>query len=217
MSLSLPIYLRIIGDVHGKLESYIQLAKGAEYSIQLGDLGFSYNAVVKNLDPVRHRVLGGNHDNYELVDGKFVNQPPHFLGDYGTYVVPNFGEFFFVRGGNSIDRDNREEGVDWWAAEQLSYADAFLALSEYKEVKPDLMLSHECPVSIIDMLAGFKTWNGQPIRPSMTAQLLEQMFDAHKPKLWIFGHHHKAFDMTIEGTRFVCLPELACLDFQQGI
>jgi len=78
-----------------------------------------------------------------------------------------------------------------------------------------LMLSHECPTSIIDMIAGFKTWDGEPIRPSMTANVLEQMFEEHKPLLWVFGHHHKVFDMVVEGTRFVCLPELACLDFDR--
>lgn len=206
-------YLRLIGDVHGKMKEYIPLAEQAENTIQLGDLGFSYNALTKFLDPVKHRVLGGNHDNYEVVDDRFHNQPPHFLGDYGVHNVPGVGDFFFVRGGNSIDKAQRTEGYDWWPGEQISYAVAMKAIEEYTKIQPELMLSHECPTSIIDMLAGFKTWDGEPILPSMTANVLEQMFEQHKPLLWVFGHHHKAFDMVIEGTRFVCLPELACFDF----
>lgn len=207
-------YLRLIGDVHGKMQEYIPLAQEAENTIQLGDLDFSYSPLVEHLDPIKHRVLGGNHDNYEVVDGKFHKQPSHFLGDYGVHNIPGVGDFFFVRGGHSIDKSARHEGIDWWPGEQLSYSDAARALEEYRKVLPALMLSHECPASIIDMLAGFKTWDGAPIRPSMTANVLEQMFNIHKPLLWVFGHHHKAFDMTVEGTRFVCLPELACFDFE---
>jgi len=208
-------YLRLIGDVHGKMEEYIPLAEQAEYTIQLGDLGFSYNALSKFLNPDKHRVLGGNHDNYEVLDGRFHKQPPHFLGDYGVHNIPGIGEFFFVRGGNSIDKAGRTEGFDWFPGEQLSYVDAAKAIEEYTKVRPALMLSHECPTSIIDILAGFKTWDGELIRPSMTANVLEQMFEEHKPLLWVFGHHHKHFNMVVEGTRFICLPELACLDFDR--
>jgi predicted phosphodiesterase len=205
--------LRIIGDVHGHFPEYINLAKEAEFSIQLGDLGFDYAPMV-NLDPEKHRVIGGNHDNYTSIDDKFVKQPPHFLGDYGVHTVPGFGEFFYVRGGRSIDQASRIEGISWWQEEQISYSKALDAIEQYEEIKPDRVLSHECPASVIDSLAGFKTWDGEPILPSMTARMLERMFFLHKPKLWLFGHHHKAFDATIEGTRFVCLPELGFLDFE---
>lgn len=211
------VHLRIIGDVHSKMKEYISLAEQADYSIQLGDLGFSYESLTEHLDPVKHRVIGGNHDNYELSDddGSFIEQTPHFLGDYGIHTVPNVGDFFFFRGGHSIDKAQRTEGYNWWPSEQLSYADATKALEEYTKVRPAFVLSHECPAFIIDMIAGYKTWDGEPIRPSMTANVLEQMFDEHKPLLWLFGHHHKFYDVTIEGTRFVCLPELACFDFSK--
>jgi predicted phosphodiesterase len=205
------IKLRIIGDVHGKLEDYIQLASQAEYSIQLGDLGFDYDPI-KILNPIKHRVLGGNHDNYSVMDGVFHKQTSHFLGNYGVHNIPVVGDLFFVRGGHSIDKAQRTENYNWWTDEQISYSDGLKALDEYTKVKPDFMISHECPASVIEMVAGFKTWDGEEIRPSMTANLLEQMFDVHKPHLWIFGHHHKFFDMNVKGTRFICLPELACFD-----
>ena len=54
--------VRIIGDVHGKYGEYLHLTDDAEYSIQLGDMGFSYNHM-KELNPLNHTFFGGNHDN----------------------------------------------------------------------------------------------------------------------------------------------------------
>lgn len=205
--------LRIIGDVHGKTNEYLSLAKQADYSIQLGDLSFNYD-FLSELNSDNHKVIPGNHDNYEVNDnGDFINHTNHFLGDFGTYSLSGL-DFFFIRGGNSIDKESRTENYNWWANEEISYVQGIKALDKYGEVKPDTVLSHECPTFIIDMISGHKTWNGLPIRPSMTANLLDQMFECHKPKLWIFGHHHKDFKFELEGTMFICLPELAFMDFE---
>ena len=37
--------VRIIGDVHGKYEEYLLLLSAADYSVQIGDMGFSYNQI----------------------------------------------------------------------------------------------------------------------------------------------------------------------------
>ena len=66
-------YFRVISDVHGKFDKYISIAKQAEYTIQIGDMGFTYDALNK-LDHEKHRVLAGNHDNYHCVDDKFIFQ-----------------------------------------------------------------------------------------------------------------------------------------------
>lgn len=204
--------LRIIGDVHGKYSKYIYLALEAENSIQVGDLGFDYGLVRSELDSEKHRVLGGNHDNYEEdAEGRFVWQPKHFLGDFGTYSVAGY-DFFFLRGGNSIDRAYRDEGLDWWPREQISYAEARTALELYESLKPEYVITHECPVGIIDFVSPGKTWDGEYIRPSMTAQLLQQMWELHKPKVWYFGHHHIDWKADVLGTTFQCLNELSYVD-----
>jgi hypothetical protein len=41
---------------------------------------------------------------------------------------------------------------------------------------------------------------------------LQQMFDVHKPKHWVFGHYHIRRDFEIDGTQFHCLPELDSLE-----
>jgi hypothetical protein len=63
--------LRIIGDVHGKIESYLKVALDAEglgyYTVQLGDLSLSprhYKRVEEELDPTRHFVILGNRTKF---------------------------------------------------------------------------------------------------------------------------------------------------------
>lgn len=205
--------LRVVGDVHGKIPQYIDIVQHSEYSIQVGDMGFNYDAL-NTLDPWHHKVIGGNHDNYAVLDGIFYKQTPHFLGDFGVHTVPNFGDVFFVRGASSIDKAQRTEGLDWWPDEQLSYEKMQAALDLYEQVRPSFVITHECPSTIIAYVSGYKTWDGVEIRPSMTAQLLQVMWQVHNPKVWIFGHHHKSFQLTLEGTHFQCLAELEYADFK---
>lgn len=193
---------RLIGDVHEHYGRYHRLLRKAKSTIQVGDFGFKYTTL-SAVDARRHRILGGNHDNYDD-----MTNWPHFLGDYGVHTVEGFGDIFFVRGGLSIDRHTRTEGVNWWANEELGMAGCYEALAEYRKVKPTFVVSHSCPLSIIPHVT-----ESLHIIPSRTSQLLEEMFAAHIPQLWVFGHYHRSFSKVIDGTTFTCLKELECLDF----
>jgi len=206
-------HLRFIGDVHGYISYYIHLAENAEYSVQLGDMGFDYKQISKKLSADKHKILAGNHDNYEFFENCFVNQTPHFLGDFGSYSVPQVGDIFFVRGGHSIDKNFRTWGVDWWSDEQLNYGQGEAALDLYKSLKPSIVISHECPSSVIPMVSTLDKWEGREIQPSYTAQLLENMLYAHQPKHWFFGHHHRSWSKVIGDTCFRCLDQLEVYDF----
>lgn len=200
--------LRFIGDVHGKYDDYFFHANNApdDFSIQLGDLGFNYS-VLNRLDSERHKVLAGNHDNYDCMN------TPHWLGDYGLHASP-IGPIFFIRGGYSIDHELRVENRNWWREEELSFAKLTNCVDVYGDCKADIVISHEAPSSIIKLVLPPGYWNGKEIGPSMTSQALNVMYMIHKPKLWLFGHHHRRIDETIEGVRFICLEELGTLDLE---
>lgn len=211
-------YLRIIGDVHGHYDRYVQLARKAEYSIQLGDLGFKYDCL-NALDSAKHKVLAGNHDNYSLDEsGKFkLMNTQHWLGDWGTYRIPELSPIFFMRGGFSIDWKYRVEGRDWWRDEELSYAEMQKAIEFYDFIRPDIVITHECPTSICGVTGWVNSLNFIPEgTPSRTAQCLERMFCIYQPDIWLFGHHHKRMNINIERTQFVCLEELGILDIEKG-
>lgn len=197
------IYLRLIGDIHGELRRYVELASEAEYSIQVGDLGFKCQGLETRLDPMRHRVVGGNHDNYATLDNgvTFPNQPPHYLGDFGTLELPGVPKIFYMRGGRSVDRESRHEGQNWWPGEELSYRRMNEAIQAYVEAKPDFVITHECPAFLVNEVTRWKV----PLRPSNTAQACEAMFTNHQPKAWFFGHFHHDWTMNFKGTYFRCL------------
>lgn len=260
-------FLTLIGDVHGHSGPYTNYLKKCENSIQLGDLDFNYKYLSK-IDPIHHKVLAGNHDNYSLKprfdltpddpyvnkgNGKFIvkfddvfefqEMGDHFLGHYGNYTPPGVEnpvlnpKMFFVRGAFSIDKKFRTPCLDWFEDEELTYKLMCDAITFYKNAKPDIVISHDCPGVIYPMLGIFDS------HLSATANMLTQMFEYHQPKYWIFGHHHQDIykkvyyeDKTVvydvglklnywdeysfkeyteplktEGTRFICLNELSLL------
>ena len=110
--------IALIGDVHGYVEQYNELAGKYQWSLQLGDFGFAETYKRITTDPKFHKILGGNHDDYTrrrwdlpffVYTNTYINQPANFLSDFGVWNT-----IFFVRGANSIDRDERTVGIDWW-------------------------------------------------------------------------------------------------------
>jgi hypothetical protein len=44
---------------------------------------------------------------------------------------------------------------------------------------------------------------------SRTSRALQEMFEAHQPSAWYFGHFHINREFLIGGTKFDCLAEMA--------
>jgi predicted phosphodiesterase len=189
--------LTIIGDVHGYQDSYLYLATGCPATVQVGDFGFDYDCM-SGMDPDAHKIIGGNHDNYDI-----IHLCPNYLGDYGMANVGGV-DFFFVRGERSVDANIRIEGKNWWRNEELEMGVAYKAIEAYANSKPDIVISHGCPA---EMLPFFVT-NPDKYKPSRTAQFLDAMWNEHRPKLWVFGHHHRSETLKVGNTTFRCLNEL---------
>lgn len=185
--------MRLIGDVHGKHDRYLPLISGVKESIQVGDFGFKYD-VLNQVDSVNHRILAGNHDNHDLWPTY-----PHFLGNYG-----NWRNWYYVRGGRSVDKELRTENINYWPQEELSLREMCSAADDYAKARPEFVVTHECPAFLIAPF-GNKGY-------SVTAQFLQRLFDIHRPKIWVFGHHHRSFTQYFGETKFICLNELETVD-----
>lgn len=195
--------MKVIGDVHGNHADYLDILDKSDFTVQVGDFGLCWDVLSKNsVDPSHHKIIGGNHDNYTT-----ASSFPHYMGDYG--VAQHGGiEFFYIRGERSVDAHLRIEGKTWWREEELDIPAGYNAITAYEEARPEIVISHGCPASIVP----FFMTNNMKVTPSRTSQLLDAMLQIHKPKLWIFGHHHNSQTLK-EGTcTFRCLDELETMD-----
>ena len=206
----------IMGDVHGKFPMLKNLSDKYkdEIVIQVGDLGVGFPGDRELKLRENTWWFRGNHDS-----PKVARAHPQYLGDYGYKEIE--GEIvFWVAGAWSIDRVYRTEGVSWWADEELSIAELNKALDLYTEVKPTIMLTHDGPTQATQkILNKFNIskymsdgYREESVTPTRTGQALSAMFEAHQPKLWVFGHWHDSWTTEIGKTTFRCVAELEAFD-----
>lgn len=192
--------ITFLGDVHGKYKRLHEIIREKDrypYIVQIGDFGFDYDTL-KNVDPKNFVIVGGNHDNYQ----KIINIP-HYLGDYG-YTNFNGLKFFYYRGAYSIDKQYRTIGIDWWREEEVGIEGFMKARELYREIKPDLMITHDCPEFLVRNYIG----PYDRLYQNITNWSLQELFNTHQPKIWIHGHYHVSKTTTYGNTTFICLGEL---------
>lgn len=210
--------VRIIGDVHGKFSRYRDIIRDVPRSIQVGDMGVGFrngngdqmgNPPYDSMSRGDHKFIRGNHDNpqacarhpYWIADGSFI---PVIEGsmDSGIYCLG---------GAVSIDKAWRTEGLDWWPDEECSYAELERMIDDYTAIKPEIVITHDCPDSIAgEILTAFRKVRIED--GSRTRQALDRVFAIHQPREWYFGHWHEFMQFERNGTKFRCLAELEYAD-----
>jgi len=206
----------VIGDVHGKVNEYFQIVENKKNTVQVGDFGFAsaWNKLeYSGLGKGEHWVIPGNHDDYDIcLDSSYC------LGDYGTFTLDK--EFFFVRGGLSIDRVYREAQRiqthirTWWPEEELTYGEMKDCEDRWTWSSAEILIAHCPPRSVIPRLHKdqkiLESFGFSALFCDNTSILLEEMVRKRKPKICVFGHHHKSFDQVVHGVRYIGLSELEC-------
>jgi len=190
-----------IGDVHGNLKKYVELAKQFDVSLQVGDMGIfreKDRLGLNDLDPEKHKFFRGNHDNPEE-----CRADPHYLADYG-YIEPI--KMFWVAGGYSIDHRHRVQGRDWWPDEELSSGELYSILDQYRLLRPNIVVSHEAPTLFKRVVLNARHRSADIL--SRTEIALQAMLDVHRPDMWICGHHHIRLTYQANRTRFECLCDM---------
>lgn len=197
--------IKLIGDIHGHFNKYLELTEDAEYSIQLGDLGFNYYPL-NFVDHKRHKFIGGNHDNYDSL-------PKHSLGDFGMSSL-NEIQFFFIRGGYSIDCGDRRiiqsrgNPKEWWHQEELSYVEMRSCEEVWRYHKPEILLTHTPPNSIIKKVSNNKIMSDYGYTQGFkckTSEFIDYLLQIHKPKFICSGHMHCSFEYEEQQTIYKIL------------
>lgn len=206
-------WVRVIGDIHSHLLAYQRAIKDAPYSIQLGDLSVEGYSFLDQVDSAHHRFVPGNHEIYES-----LQNVPHALKNFGLWMIPDFGEVFYVQGAWSIDRKRRPFDVNL-QHEELTMDQCEEALQFYGQVRPKMVVSHACPQEIAELVSDSdiaRHFGYEGTVKTRTGMLLQAMADFHRPKVHVFGHYHRHFDQVINGTRYICLPPLRYRDFPKN-
>lgn len=187
--------MKFIGDVHGEYEKYWEIVDSCPESIQVGDMGAGFRKLPKV--PLTHRFIRGNHDSPEVCK-KSLNWIPDGFHENGLMAVG---------GAWSIDWRTRIVGVSWWVEEELTIREFSGIIDKYENVRPEVMVTHDCPTIVASQLVSLHQQDS-----SRTRQAFDTMFEIHKPKLWIFGHHHMNARGIVRDTEFICLDELETVD-----
>lgn len=208
--------LRIIGDVHQDYDSFLPLLRGADHVLQVGDLGLNYRYLREYAPKLNWNAIGGNHDCYQHDSDEYFRKQSFFLDDFGVHEVAGFPPIFYCRGAWSIDGKRRRmtdspEYPTWWEEEELTHEQFEEAIRQYARLKPRIVVTHEGPLSTVSATGNpsfARAYGYEPVIKTRTNQAFEAMLDQHRPELWIFGHMHRRWEQTIEGTQFVCLDML---------
>ena len=204
---------RIIGDIHGALYEYEYIIEDCKKSIQIGDFGIGFagpywHEQVNALHTKgNHRFIRGNHDNPDKCRKDMVG----YIED-GT--IEN--DVMFIGGAWSIDWQWRTEGVSIWYNEELTYEEFAKLLEVYAVMKPRVMITHDCPLSIAqkEFIDTGKGMSDRALVKTRTGQALQAMFELHQPEEWYYGHWHDTTTITDNGTKFQCLGINDYIDVQ---
>lgn len=223
-----------VGDTHGKTSEFLKLtetllhkSEPGEPIIQVGDMGAGFTKIPRYHDNVRW--IRGNHD-----DPQTSRMHPNYMGNtYSQGKDWGYDEaykLFWLAGAWSVDWAWRKASnlaghpLCWWPDEELSQPELDAALALYIEKKPEIVVSHEAPASIVPYVlakAGIIIKPGDPLyserfyRPekldciqTRTSTMLQRMLSHHAPRYWTFGHYHISKQIVIDRTTFKCCAEL---------
>jgi predicted phosphodiesterase len=216
--------VRFIGDTHGKWKRYKKLIKSAPegVSLQLGDFGVGFYEPYS--EPPRliggappydtmasgsHYFIRGNHDNPGV-----CAKHPFWVRD-GMYadLMGAEGQVFCIGGATSIDREWRAPGYTWWEDEELSYKNWNIILDLYEQAKPDIVATHDVPERVVRAIIAPRA-RYTHFYKSMTCQALDNLFEIHRPAVYLHGHHHISYRQVYRGTEFIGLGELDYIDLE---
>lgn len=184
----------ILGDVHGDIGICRRTCGNFpdEDIVQLGDFGIGFfdeeeQKSAKGL-PANFNFFCGNHD-----DRVAAKEYPSYLGDFGIYK-----DIFFVCGADSIDKNYRVEGLSWWRYEELNAGECNQVLNLWQKSTSTTLITHDCSQFFVEKYFSIKD-------KSTTRNLLDEMYKIRKPRLHIFGHHHRSITVEHNGTTLKCL------------
>lgn len=181
-----------------------------DYLIILGDFGLIWNKQASpeekywlewlNNKPWTTLVIDGNHENFDRLWDKEEFPDIEFCGATASkirdkIILLHRGEIYNIEnqkilvmgGGDSVDKQYRQENISWWPQETITSSDitkAFLNLKKY-DSEVDYVLTHDCPAFLLPMC-----FQEMLFPPGESSKRLELLSKNIQFKRWYFGHLH---------------------------
>lgn len=229
----------LLGDQHGDLNHFLIVsrtmwARGIDVMVQLGDWGFVWPGEPwgRTLDKISRRLaaqsqtlyfLEGNHDWIprlhqfaEDADGlrrlrpNIIMFPRGFRTTLAAHNDVTPGKVLAVLpGANSVDREFRTEGLDWWPDEAITDRD----LAALGTERADILLGHEVPVGVWQIEDEIEKnpdgWSeAARVYAAEGRRQFYRGFLAVRPRLAVGGHWHRHIDTKMgfhgDAGRFSC-------------
>lgn len=203
----------ITGDTHGEVDmSKLNSKKFPQgknltrddYVIICGDFGGIWDGsntdkyVLNwyNKKPWTTLFVDGNHENFSLLKQYPVTEwnggRVHKISDSiyhlmrGQVFVLNGKKFFTFGGASSIDRQFREEHINWWREELPNQFECRKAMEtlEANNYSVDYVITHCLPMDIV------KLFFGEYARQDTATKFLQEVYETVDYKKWFCGHYH---------------------------
>ena len=210
----------VVGDIHAEFSYLNRFIEGKAPDILLccGDFGYWenhrngwYHDKLKN-PKTKVYFCDGNHECHpalvELVDEYGWKNPIEIQKDLfycprgSSIVLPTGESVLFFGGADSIDKDWRTPGRDWFPEENISQREIDRLDGKYY----DIVVSHTCPSPLVKpMLNCLGLDSSYPKYSDPNSKALDVVYESAKPSKWYFGHWHVPYDTVIDNCEFRCL------------
>lgn len=205
----------IVGDVHGRFEDFSNLIKkeSPDLVIQVGDFGYwpsfvgsdvlrnntEWDMKIDNGDTKIYFCEGNHEELPKLYEAENPVLPNVYFLKRNTILEVNGVNILFMGGAESIDKNLRTPGHDWFSEESITQKDIY-------ELPPEdvqIVISHCAPMQFYL----------EDIDSSPSRQALSYILSTKYPNKWFFGHYHRSCEGMFRNTHWVCLnmvPEEKC-------
>lgn len=206
----------ITGDIHnnfGNLNSLI-CKKKADLCICCGDFGYWPNTKwAKPLSDIKlqgtKKILwcDGNHEHFWFLKNRKTDELEPgiiYMPRGSVYTLPDGRNILFMGGADSIDKNLRKIGIDWFPEEVITQKDFY----NLPDCKIDIFITHTCPTELLnDMIPNDPIKNNDP-----SNKALSELWKIYKPSLWFFGHWHVYKEGILDQTKWYALSATGFMD-----
>ena len=218
----------VTGDTHGDLRRFQERAmrrlKRTDTLIVLGDFGFLWNGdkeeqkALKWLTrrPYQLLFIDGCHENFDLLRDhptvEYKGGRARHLGGNLYYIhrasilTIEGKKLLCFGGGESEDKDEREEGVNWWRAEMPTSDELDLCMDNLAAAgwKVDYILTHDAPARLLAFTAMERE------QTNWLHTFFDKLMLRTEYRSWMFGRYHR--DLPLSGKARAVFCDLVPLE-----